>query len=306
MGRFDFFPYPKCMDWEEYIFPNTIEEALELLQRYEGEAQIVAGGTDVIPLSRSGMLKAKIMVDISRVAELNFIKLDNGHISIGSLVTHAQLAKSPIIREKATALAESAERLGSPQIRNMGTLGGNIVNAQPAADCVIPLVALDAHVFVRNRGGEKKYSVQELFKDVGQSLIDPTQDILTHVVFPALGTLEGSASLRLSKRKALTLPMLNVAVVVKVSPDRKIFEDVRIAIGPVAPIPKRLLGAESVLRGSPINDESIKKASETAAKESQPRDSILRGSAEYRKNMVQVMVRRAIILALERIGGANA
>jgi carbon-monoxide dehydrogenase medium subunit len=297
--------FAKEMEWEEYLVPATLEEALEALERYGGGARVLAGGTDVVPLGRKGGMGLKAAVDITRLPGLSEIRLDGETIRIGALVTHAEVAKSPLIRDKATALAEGASRLGSPQTRNIGTVAGNVVNAQPGADSVIPLLALDASVTVRSRRGERTVPLTELFTGVGTSTIDSTREIVTEISFPSLQDNEVSAATRLAKRKGLALPILTAAVVVRVDAAHRVFTGARIAVGPVATTPFRCKGAEELLTGSAVGAEAVKRAAADAAKAANPRTSLVRGSADYRKAMVAVLVERSLDTALERLERSN-
>jgi carbon-monoxide dehydrogenase medium subunit len=293
------------MEWEEYLVPETLDEALEMLDRYRGAARVIAGGTDIVPSSRKGGTGIKALIDITRIPGLNMIGLDGETVKIGPLVTHTEVALSGLIRKRGMALAEGASRLGSPQIRNIATVAGNILNAQPGADTLIPLLALDGSITVRSRQGERSILLADLFTGVGRTTIDSTKEIVTELSFPALGKGEASAAMRLAKRKTLVLPILAVAVVIGTDPGRKTFTRVRIAAGPVATTPFRCKTAEEILLGSPIGEAVIRKAAEEAAKAANPRTSLIRGTSEYRKAMVAVLVERGIATALKRLEESN-
>jgi carbon-monoxide dehydrogenase medium subunit len=293
--------WSKKLYWERYFQPQTIDEALAILEEFQGRAQIIAGGTDLLPQLRKRELELKALVDITRIPGLDEIRLEEGLIRIGALVTHTQIAKSSLIREKATALSEGASQVGSPQIRNLGTVVGNIVSGQPGADTAIPLLSLGAVVKVVGRGGERKIPLTEFFIDTGKTVIHSNQEMVTEISFPALKEEEASASLRLARRKALALPVLTTSVVISADLKKKIFNFARIAIGPVAPIPFRAKEAEKFLTSAPIKEEVIKEAAQRAVQESTPRSSLLRGSEEYRKTMVGVFVERGIRKALDRL-----
>ena len=276
-----------------------------MLERYRGAARVIAGGTDIVPASRKGAPGIKALVDITRIPGLDTIRLDGETVKIGPLVTHTEVALSGLIRERGMALAEGASRLGSPQIRNIATVAGNIVNAQPGADTVIPLLALDGSVTILSRQGERTIPLAELFTGIGRTTIDSTKEIVTGISFPALGKGEASAAMRLAKRKTLVLPILTVAVVVGTDPGRKSFTKARIAVGPVATTPMRCKAAEEILAGSPIGEEVIRKAAAEAEKAANPRTSLIRGTSEYRKAMVAVLVERGIAAALKRLEESN-
>jgi len=293
--------WPKRLHWEKYFRPQTIREALNLLEEFKGSARLLAGGTDLILQIRSRETKPKVLVDITRILGLGEIKLEDGTIKMGALVTHAQVAESNLIRERALALSEGASQLGSPQIRNLGTVAGNVVSGQPGADTTIPLLALDATVKVMSKKEERTIPMTEFFLDTGKTRVDSTREMVTEIFFPALAKNETSVSLRLARRKSLALPILNVSVVVSADVKLKKFNHVKIALGPVAPIPLRAREAEGLLTSSPIADGVIKEAAKKAAQEANPRTSLLRGSEEYRREMVKNLVERAIRKGLERL-----
>lgn len=297
--------YEKEMAWDEYLVPGSIDEALEMLERYRGAARVIAGGTDMVPASRKGAPEVKVCVDITRIPGLDAIRLDGPIVRIGALVTHTEAARSGIIREKGMALAEGASTLGSPQIRNIATIAGNIINAQPGADTVIPLLALEGSITVRSRQGERSITLAELFTDLGRTKVDSTKEIVTEISFPALVKGEASAAMRLAKRKSLVLPILTVAIVIGTDPGVKRFTKVCIAVGPVARTPFRSREAEEILLASPVGDEVVKKAAAAAAKTANPRTSLIRGTSEYRKAMVAVLVERGIATALRRLEESN-
>ena len=233
-------------------------------------------------------------MDLSRVAELKGIHDQGGVIRIGAGVTHQQIAASPLLRQKAAVLADGAAAVGSPQIRCMGTVGGNIVNAQPAADTAIPLLALGAEAEIASSDGVRRQPLEDLYVRPGVSKVDASAEIMVALRFPGLHGKRGSAFARLAKRRSLSLPILNAAAVVCLSDDGTIFEDVSLALGPVALTPFRARKAEEALRGQPVDGDALVEAMEIASAEAQPRTNPLRGSAEYRRDMVQVLLRRAL------------
>lgn len=289
-----------------YHFPPSLTEALGILERFSGKARILAGGTDVFPELRRRDSAAEVLVDISRLPGLNTITQAGEEIRLGALVTHAQAAASPLIREKAGLLAEGAAAVGSPQIRNVATVAGNLISARPAADTSIPLLALRAAVVLVSKAGERIVPLTDFFQNVGKTVLDENREILTEIRFQGLGALQGGCYLRLSKRRALTLPMLVASAVVTVDPDQKCFAETAIALGPVAPTPYRARPAEARLRGAALSRQVVREAAAAAVQECSPRDSLLRGSCDYRQEMVQVLVRRALQQAVEEAGYALA
>lgn len=287
------------MTMDRYLFPATLAEALETLARYDGKARVIAGGTDlVLALEKSDALPTAL-VDITRLAELGRLERQGGDIYLGAAVTHAACAASPLIRETARCLAEACSSVGSPQIRQVGTVVGNLVNAQPAADAAVALVALGAVVDVVSAQGKRQEQVENLCAGVGRSRIDSTREIVTGVRFSAKKPGQASAFLRFSPRKAMALPILNGAVWVSLNGDTVAY--VRMALGPVAPQPFRPRKAEETLRGARWDDlAAVEAAAVAASQEATPRDSLLRGSAAYRLELVRVLVRRVLKVALEQ------
>ncbi|MCR4408031.1 MAG: FAD binding domain-containing protein [Anaerolineae bacterium] len=290
--------------WQNYLLPASVEEALEMLADYNGRARLVAGGTDLILELREGKRQIETLVDVTRIPGLDAIVLDSGMITLGAAVTYRQVIDSPLLQAKAAVLVEASRKVGSPQIRNVGTLVGNVVNAMPAADGAIALFALGAELEIASPAGRRRVPIEALYEGPGQSKVDPSREMVTAIRFPALGENQGSAFERLARRKALALPVLNVAVVVML--DRDAFADARLAIGPVAPTPFRARQAEETLRGAPANPEMIQQAAEMAASEARPRSSLLRASAAYRQETLKVLVRRALTRAVTKVAVGRA
>jgi len=286
--------------WQEYLFPSSLEEALAMLAEREGRARLVAGGTDLVIQLTEGQRAADCLVDITRIPELDKITLKDGMIVLGANVTHRQASESPLVRERATVLAQACQAVGSLQIRNVGTLGGNVVNAMPAADGTTALLALEAEAEIADGVGRRWTPLPDLFAGPGVSRIDSTREMLTAFRFQALGERQGSALERIARRRALALPILICAVVVTLNEAGQAFESARIALGPVAPLPFRASQAEESLRGAPISLETMARAGEIAMQESHPRSSLLRASKEYRKEIIKVLVRRGLERVVQR------
>jgi CO/xanthine dehydrogenase FAD-binding subunit len=287
--------------WDDYLFPQSVEEALEMLHARDGEARIIAGGTDLALQSQGGRVQARVMVDITRIPGLDHIEERDGYVYMGARVTHAQVAASPLIQSRGGVLAEACGSVGGPQIRNVGTLVGNVVNALPAADGAIGLTALDAEAEVAERKGWRWVPMAELYAGVGRCTVDSCAAMITQLRFRALGDGDGSAFDRLAKRKALILPILNAGVVVGVEDGT--VQRARVAIGPVATTPFVATDAAQWLIGRTADAAAAAEAARLAAQAAQPRYSLLRGSAEYRKSMVEVLVRRALSRALAQASG---
>lgn len=276
---------------QEYVKVKTVEEVLTQLAQ-DGNSRIIAGGTDLVLDLKAEKITTEKLLDITAVPELKKIELIDGQIRIGAAVTHQEVATSETIIKNAPALAAASRSVGSLQIRNTGTVVGNVVNAQPAADAAVALVSFGAVAEIRDAKGTTYHPVEELYLGVSKSKVDSTKQVMTAVQFPALLPHQGSAFVRLSQRGALALPMLNVAVVASLAGE--VVEWVRIVMAPVAPKPVRAKEAEKLLQGQQVNEENIIAAARTAAAQASPRDSALRGSSQYRKGVLEPLVRRGL------------
>jgi len=284
---------------KNYILTKTLEEALDALEKYRDRTRVIAGGTDLMLLFKEGKIKADYLVDITNITDLNYIEDEDGLIKIGALVTHSDVEMSRIIREKAVVLALASREVGSPQIRNRGTVVGNVANASRAADTPLALIALDAEAKVVSKNGERIERVEDLFVAPGRTNLNSTE-LITELRFRGLRPGQGEAFIKLAKRRALAIASVNVATVITVDKERTVFSDARIAVGCVVPKPQRAKRAEEALIGYSISAETIRNASQEAAEEVSPRTG-LHGSAEYKREMVKVLVARTIKNALERI-----
>ncbi|MBN1485673.1 MAG: FAD binding domain-containing protein [Chloroflexia bacterium] len=282
--------------WEDYIFAESIDNALEALEQYAGRARIIGGGTDLALQAQQGKCVSEVMVDLSRIPGLDRLEEREGWLWIGPQVTHAQVAASPLVREKAGLLAEACGRVGGPQIRHVGTLVGNVVNAMPAADGAVALFALDAQIEVTDRLGSRWVPIEELYAGVGVCRMNACYQVVSGIRFRPLPPCSGWAFLRLGQRRANILPMLNTALVACLEDGR--FSRVRIAVGPVAPTPFRAHQAEELLQGQPASQDLLAQAAQLARQAAHPRNSAVRGSREYRQAMVEVLVRRGLEQAL--------
>jgi CO/xanthine dehydrogenase FAD-binding subunit len=275
------------MKWMEYKKAKSVSEILTLLEQAGGKGRVVAGGTDLVPQLQQGKYEVKLLIDITQIGELERIADEGDWIRIGAGVTHAEIARSPLIRKEARALAHGCGQVGSPQIRNMGTLIGNVVSAQPAGDGAIPLMALEAELRVVSRQGERWIPIEEAYRGIGLSAVDSTKEVVTEVRFRKLGEVRETGFFRMARRKALALPILNGAVSIIFGPSSTRVSRARIAIGPVAEMPFRPRGAEAYLESKEPSPQLMMEAARIASEEANPRTS-LRGSALYRKEMVRI------------------
>jgi CO/xanthine dehydrogenase FAD-binding subunit len=288
------------MGWSQYHLAESIEDALGALRASSGQGRIIAGGTDLVIQLRRGERSAGVLVDITRIPELHHIEKQGSSLVLGALVTHAQAADSPLLRQYASALAAACASVGSPQIRNVGTLVGNIVSAQPGADAALALHAFDARVRVVGQGGERTMELADLYEGLGLCCVDSCQELITHLIIDLPTAPLCSAFERLSQRDTLTLPVVNTAVSLTLDEKTDHIRKARIVVGPVSATPFRAVQAERILEGEKPHPQLFEEAASRAAQESNPRTSLLRGTSAYRRSMVAVMVRRALVRAFER------
>jgi CO/xanthine dehydrogenase FAD-binding subunit len=286
--------------WQAYEMPNSVEEALEALARFRGQAQVIAGGTDLIIELQEGKHSVECLVDVTRIPNLDRIEQRGNWIVMGAAVTFRQIKDSDLLQEQARVLAEAAATVGALQIQTVATLAGNVVSALPAADGSVSLVALDAEAEIADSQGRSWRPVSELFLGPGKSAVDPSQQLITAIRFPVPKGRHGSAWERLGRRRALVLPILNCAVSVGLDQTGQRLECTRIALGPVAPVPLRARETEAFLTGRPATEETFVQAGEIAAREAKPRTSLLRASKEYRVEVLKVLVRQGLERAVQQ------
>jgi carbon-monoxide dehydrogenase medium subunit len=286
--------------WEHYYTPRTVAEAVELLQRYDGQARVVGGGTDLLVEIRRGLHRpVEALVDASRITGLNTIDEDGDFIVIGCGVTHSQIIKDNRIIRFGTCLSESCGVIGGPQVRNVGTLAGNVAHALPAGDGTIGLLALGGEIEIAGADGTRWIPMQESFRGPGKSFIDRHREVLTRLRFKPTGAREGSAHHRIMRPQGLCLPIISMAVRVQVGDDNTITK-ARISMGPVGPVPFLAESAMEVLVGSDASAEQFSKAAEAALASVTLRSSKYRASTEYREQMVRTYLPAILARATER------
>jgi carbon-monoxide dehydrogenase medium subunit len=276
----------------EYIEPSNISEALTLLDRYGDEARILAGGTDLLVWMKEGARRPKYVINIKHipgVAHINFSEAEG--LKIGALTTIREIETSTLIQEKYASLYQAARELGSVQVRNLATIGGNLCTASPAAEMAPPLLVLGAKVKLRGLRGERVLPIEEFFEGPGSTVID--REVLTEIIVPAPDPKSRSIYKSISRRNAVDLAIVGVAVTGVFEGGSKEPSDIKIALGAVAPTPLRAFMAEKVLAGKKLDADVIEEAARTASDEARPITD-LRASAWYRKEMVKVLVRRSL------------
>ena len=278
----------------DYLAPLSLGEAVTMLSD-QPEAVPLAGGTDILVQVKENHRSVQTFLSLNRVSEINTYRRVNGSLHIGSRVTTGKIAADPWIQEELTALAIGAGLIGSVQIRNMATIGGNICNASPSADTAPPLLALDAQAIIVSKHGERTLPIETFFLGPGQSALQPGE-LLEAVIVPGLPANSGSFYLRHTPRAWMDIAVVGVAAVITLD-DAGAVAAVRLALGAVAPVPMRARTAEALLIGEIPDDDLIREVGATAARESRPIDD-LRASADYRRHLVDVLTQRALRKAL--------
>jgi carbon-monoxide dehydrogenase medium subunit len=282
--------------WQEYFAPRSVDEALQFLAENRGRCRPIAGGTDLILEIERGVRNPEVILDVSRLPGLSAVHRNGDCLQIGALATHNELVASPAVVEGAFPLAQACWSVGAPQIRNRGTLAGNLVTASPANDTITPLWAMDATLQLRSHErGQRELRCDQFFLGVRRTALEP-DELLLGVRAPLLGTRERGVFLKLGLRQAQAISLINVAVVVafdgRPGPDTPIAR-ARIALGSVAPTIVRAAEAEEFLCGRRLTRDTIEHASRLAAQSARPISDV-RASADYRRAMISVYTERAL------------
>ena len=276
---------------QEFFRPETLREASELLTRYAGETRLLAGGTDLlnqVPQRREQGIK---IVSLKRISELRGIReTADGEVCIGALTCHSDVAASPIVRQHFPALAKASCLVGSPSIRNLGTIGGNIANASPSADTAPPLLAYDARALVWSLEGEKEIPIETFFTGPSSNVLKRGEILKGFLLKPEEGSK--CAYEKLGTRKAQEIAIVNVCVILRTREISKLSE-IRIALGAVAPTPFLARRAEAHLQLESLTADRIIQAAQIAMSEASP-ISDLRASADYRREMIGTLVRKLV------------
>lgn len=277
--------------WKRYYSVTTLAEALDVLAEYRERARVIAGGTDIlIEMERGQRPDVEVLVDITRVPMLDEIIRQGDEVLIGPLVTHNHVIASDLLVRRALPLAQACWQVGAPQIRNRATVAGNLITASPANDTITPLMALGAQVKLTSLEGERTVPLASFYSGLRKTVMRP-DEILTAISFPLLAENERGIFLKLGLRQAQAISVINVAVILTF--DGGIVTDARVTLGSVAPTIIHAPTAEALLRGKTLTPEIIGEAARLAAATPAPIDDI-RGTAEYRTEMVRVLVGRAL------------
>jgi carbon-monoxide dehydrogenase medium subunit len=280
----------------EYLAPITMAEACALLAKHQGKARVLAGGTDLVPQMKKKVATPQYVIGLKNVSGLDYIEFDKTKgLRIGALATLNAVLDSPVVKTNYPVLAEAIGRMATVQVRNLGTVGGNLCNASPAADSGPALLVLDAKMKVTGPKGERTVPLEAFFKCPGQCTMEPGE-ILTEIQVPPPPPKSGAVFMKLA-RTAVDLSQVNAAAMVIMKDGT--CQEARIALGSVAPTPMRAHKAEEMLKGKKLDSALIEKAALAASQEARPISDI-RSSAEYRVEMVKVLTRNGLTQAMER------
>lgn len=275
----------------------ALGEALKAVSDSEGSSVFMAGGTDLLVKIKKGGIRPLRVIDMKGIPDMGGLSVSEGRMSIGALTTIRTLETSPSVREKAPLLAQAASRLGSVQVRNKATVGGNLCNAAPSAETAPALLALDAQAEIYGKAGTRIVELRNFFLGPGSTVLEEGE-LLTSIRIPLNRSRRGAVYYKLATRKAMDIALVGVAVLLEVDGNGQISK-ARIALGAVAPTPIRVPSAEKVLEGKILTPEAAREAGETAALAARP-ISDLRASADYRKEMVKRLCRRGLSEAYGR------
>lgn len=284
----------------ECHMPTTVEEAAELLSQHGDKAQALAGGTDLLVAMKQRHVSAEHVVNLKGITAIQGISQNGSNqIRVGGLTTLGDLERSALVKEKLPPLWDAIHVMASVQIRNLGTIGGNLCSAWPSADSVPPLIVLGATVNLHGTQGKRSVPVEEFFAGPGQSVKQP-DEILTEVLIPVPPENSSGTYIKLMRRNAMDLALAGAAVLIEMDADKKQCRDAKIALSAVAPTPVRSLEAEASLVNRDFDADLAAAAGQIASNHISPRDSI-RASGVYRKEMIGVLVKRALLKSYERI-----
>ncbi|GAB4494104.1 MAG: xanthine dehydrogenase family protein subunit M [Anaerolineales bacterium] len=286
--------------WKEYLHPQTVQEAVDALATAPAPAIPIAGGTDLmLDLQQGNHAPVHTLVDLSDISEMRALEIRGEKLYIGAGVPHNRIVESPLVHEHAASLVESCGLIGGPQVRNSATLGGNVAHALPAADGTIGLLALDAEAEVASPSGRRLLPLHELFAGPGKSTLAPDEIIVGFYV-PLRKPHQASAFCRVMRAQGIALPILNLATWLE--REGEIIRAARVAVGPAGPTPFRAIETSKYLTGKVFSEETIAGAQQVLLSEAKFRTSPARATAEYRRELVVVLLKNALTAAWERAG----
>jgi carbon-monoxide dehydrogenase medium subunit len=273
----------------EYFAAATLDDALATLDRFGDDAKVLAGGQSLIPLMKLRFASPRALVDINRVAGLDGLEEKDGELRIGALVRHKTCEQSELLRGRWGVLGDAAPQISDPIVRNLGTVAGSLAHADPQGDWGSALLAADARVLARSSGGSREIALDELFQGPFTTALEP-DEVITEIRVPDPGPKAAGTYLKLERKVG---DFATVAVAVHVSFANGAVGRAGIALTAVGPSNMRARAAEEALAGAALDDGAIREAARLAAEEAQPRDDV-RGSADYKRNIVRIFTERGL------------
>lgn len=275
------------------VMPSTsLKEALSILHNRSERVKLIAGGTDAVIQLKEGSLQTRELLDVSNIRELRSVLREGSTIRIGALSTYSDIIESSVLRQSCRMLVDACKTIGTPQIQNRATIGGNLANASPAGDAIPPLYVLNATITAQNHEGERTIPIERFF--LGYRRIDLRPDeLITEISFEAVERPSDATFLKLGLREAHFISLANLAVWVRWKPDGTCFSDIRVALGAVAPVVLRARRCEEFLRNRTLTEDVIWEAGQIASSESSPITDI-RASAEYRRAVIPSLLYKAM------------
>ena len=283
--------------WQNYHLAQSVDDALQALVSAPGEALLIGGGTDLLlDLQQGRHQPVHTLVDVTEIPELTALEIRDGELFIGAGIPHRKIVDSPLVNEHAQILTEACGLIGGPQVRNTATLGGNVAHALPAADGTIALMALNAQAEIAGLSGRRRVPLPEIFVSPGKNSLE--NELLVGFFLSKKGANEASAFKRVMRPQGVAIAILNLGVWLQGVGEK--IADVRIAVGPSGPVPRRMTRAEEILRNNPLTEEYIALAFEAILDQANFRTSRHRSTSEYRQHVVGVLLEETLTTAFER------
>ena len=280
----------------DYFAPTTIAEAAELLEKHGENAKLLGGGHSLVPLMKLRLAQPQVVIDLGKIDEMAYIREQDGGLAIGAMTKYAQLESSDLVKRRAPALAEAAGMVADPQVRNMGTLGGNLAHADPASDLPAVALALGAQLVTSSTGEHRTISADDFFVDLLTTSLRPNE-ILSEVVIPALAPRTGTAYEKFGN-KASHYAVVGVAATVTLGSDG-VCQDARVGITGAGPKAVRATETEGMLKGNKLDDATIKSAAQRSGAGIDFNEDV-HASSEYRAHLTTLFAERAIRAAASR------
>lgn len=280
-----------------YHSPSTLQEAVALLAEHGDGAKLLAGGQSLIPAMRFRLAMPETLIDLNNITDLGYIREESGYLAIGAMTRESALEESAVIQNRYALLADAAEVIADPVVRNMATVGGNIAHADPANDHPAVMLAYGATVVAQGPNGRRTIPIDDFFVDLFENAL-AENEILTEIRIPTPTANSGEAYIKMERKVG---DYAISAAAVQLTLDGNICTAARIGLTNVSPVPMRATNAEQALIGQTLTDEVIEAAGQAAAAQCDP-SADLRGTADYKRDVTRVLTKRAIRKALERVG----